>query len=128
MKIEKIKVDSKGRIVLPLGFRTTLGIKEGDYIFASIDEVNSAIIVSPLTEKKPFVMDIVMADKPGTLAKLATVLAENKVDLISSRTHSLIRQKEAAWHVICVFRGATKAKVRSALKKAGALKVDIRRA
>ncbi len=128
MMIEKLKVDSKGRIVLPFGFRTTLGIREGDYIFASIDEVNSAIIVSPLTEKKPYVMDIVMSDRPGTLAKLATVLAENKVDLISSRTHSLIRQKEAIWHVVCLFRGAKKGKVRSALKKAGAKKVDIRRA
>lgn len=128
MKMEKIKVDSKGRIVLPRTFRSSMGIKEGDFIFASLDEVHSAIIVSPITEKKQYVFDIIMGDKPGMLAKLANVLAENNVDILSSETHSLLRKKEATWHLVCLLKGTKKSKLRASLKKAGAKKINIRNA
>lgn len=119
MKIERVKLDSKGRIVLPLSFRNSLSIKENDYVYLSLNPEGNAITISTQPTEGLYELQITMSDVPGTLAKLANVLAKSKVDLISTESHSLERTKNAVWRVVCTFKGDWK-KLFKELKQNGA--------
>ncbi len=123
MQVEQLKIDEKGRIVLPAKFRDFLGVTQGDHVFASADEKTQSIIISPHAEKDIYTIRIEMGDKPGTLAKLAQVLADSKVDLVSTESHSTIRTKEAVWRIIAKFDGDFNTLIRR-LKENGALRVE----
>ena len=126
MRIERIKIDSKGRIVLPSSFRTALALDQGDVVYLSLDEQNSAIVISTKPDESLYSLVISMDDAPGTLAKLATVLAEQNVDLVATESHSLTRSKEAVWRVIAKFEGDWNKMIRE-LKKKGANKIEKRK-
>lgn len=123
MKIEKLKLDSKARLVLPQAFREFLNVKEGDFLFASLNEKSAAVILTPYHEKDLFSLDIEMSDAPGTLAKLANILAKEKLDLVSTESHSLIREKSAVWRVVCKLDKRVLASVIKKLKGQGAISV-----
>ena len=122
MKIEKTKLDSKGRVVVPKSFRDNLGLREDDLVFLSLDETNRSIILSQYAEKNIYQILIEMNDKPGTLAKLAIALHKEGVDLITTESHSVLRTKSAIWRVMCALKGKT-SELKKILKKNGALSV-----
>lgn len=126
-KLELVRIDSKGRIVLPQAFRESLRLREGDKAFLSLDEADERIIVSPGGEKNLLLMDVTMGDAPGTLARLATALAKEGVDLVSTESHSLDRSRNAVWRVLCNAGGANLETLRKSLRKAGALGVRFRK-
>lgn len=99
-KLELVKIDSKGRVVLPQAFRESLRLREGDKTFLALDEENERVIISPGGERNLTLMEIEMSDKPGTLARLATALAREGVDLVSTESHSLDRSRNAVWRVL----------------------------
>src|SRR3989339_545546 len=101
MKVEKTTLDSKGRAVIPKAFREAISLREGDPVFVSLDEKNKSIILSQYSESSVYQLTIGMGDAPGTLAKLATALFENGVDLIATESHSTLRTKGAVWRVLC---------------------------
>ncbi len=123
MKIERVKLDSKGRIVLPVSFRNILSLKENDYAYAALNEANNTITISSKPNEKLTELIIQMSDAPGTLARLAKVLGDNSVDLISTESHSQERTKNATWRVICSFSGNWQ-KLINELKQNGANKVE----
>jgi AbrB family looped-hinge helix DNA binding protein len=101
MKIEKTRLDSKGRAVIPKPFREALGLREGDPVFVSLNERNQAIMITQYSESAVYQLTICMGDAPGTLAKIATILFENGVDLIATESHSTLRTKGAVWRILC---------------------------
>lgn len=127
MKIEKLKIDSKGRIVLPYAFRETLGMREGDLVFASLDDAKTSLIISPFGEKDVYQLDIEMSDRPGTFAALLKVFSEAKVDLVAVEAHSVVRTKSAHSRVVCKLKPKSIPGLLSKLKKNGALRVAYRR-
>ncbi|MFH2106820.1 MAG: hypothetical protein ABII22_06170 [Candidatus Micrarchaeota archaeon] len=126
MQIEKLKLDEKGRIVLPAKYRDYLGLESGDSLFASLDEKNKSIILSIHSDSDTYLLSIGMGDAPGTLAKLAKVLVDNEVDLISTESHSTNRTKSAVWRVICKLDKKKITKIEKELKKEGAVSVEVR--
>ncbi len=125
-KLELVKIDSKGRIVLPQAFRESLRLREGDRTFLALDEENERIIISPGAERNLTLMEIEMGDKPGTLAKLATALAREGVDLISTESHSLDRSRNAVWRVLANTAAVKNwDKLKKRLREAGAVSVKI---
>lgn len=116
MPTQNIKVDSKGRIIIPNSFRETLGIKFGENIEAYLDKENERIILFPI-EKKTKKITFLFGDRPGALAKVASILAKNNVDLVYTSSRSLKRKKEAQWEVIADLSGAKLEKLKSDLKK-----------
>jgi AbrB family looped-hinge helix DNA binding protein len=125
MKTEKTKLDSKGRALIPKAFREAIGLKESDPVFVSLDEKNQSIILSQYAESEVYQLTIEMGDKPGALASLAKVLADNKVDLIATESHSVLRAKGALWRVLCSCKKMDREPLRKALLAHGALSVSI---
>jgi AbrB family looped-hinge helix DNA binding protein len=121
MNTQNIKVDSKGRIIIPNSFRDVLGIKFGENIVAQVDKENSRLILFPI-QKKTKKMSIILGDIPGSLSKTAVVLARNGVDLVYTESRSSKRNKEAEWFIVADFSKVDLNKLKSDLKKEKAVK------
>ncbi len=87
MKIKEIvKVDSKGRITIPLTIREALDIHEGMTVLLIADREKKEIIVSPIPERAKLVeLNLRVEDRPGVLAEVTKVLADKGVDIIATR-------------------------------------------
>jgi len=127
MKIEKLKIDSKGRIVLPHAFRETLGMKEGDRVFAAVDDAKTSIIISPFGETEVYQIEFEMPDKPGSLMSILKVLSDSSVDAVALEAHSLVRKKNAMGRIVCKIKFKKLKEVVAKLKKKGALKVSYKK-
>lgn len=126
-KSEISKVDSKGRLQIPSSFRQTLRIKEDSEVLVNLDEANQRLILTNATEKSLLMIIISMSDAPGSLARMAKVMAENGVDLVSTESRSISRGKEAEWQVICEPSSIQdKEKLKKKLLKEGAVKVNFK--
>ncbi|MEB3780572.1 MAG: ACT domain-containing protein [Desulfurococcales archaeon] len=96
------KVDSKGRITIPQTIRETLDIEPGMFMALIADLERREIIVTPIYTKGEniYEVEVTVVDKPGSLAKLTEVLAENNIDIIANRCASIMRREEASCTMI----------------------------
>jgi len=97
-----IKLDTRGRLVIPNEFREALNLKEGDDVLISLDAKTDTLTISPIYgEIKDLVkMEIEFGDTPGCLAKIAEKIAEMKIDLVLTESKSSQRGKRARWDII----------------------------
>ncbi len=97
-----IKLDTRGRLVIPNEFRETLNLKEGDEVLISLDQNTDTLIISPIYGKKINLVKIELefGDTPGCLAKIANKIADLKIDLIMTESKSSQRGKQARWDII----------------------------
>jgi len=97
-----IKLDTRGRLVIPNEFRETLDLKEGDNVLVSLDSNTNTISISPIYGKQSDLVKIKIefGDKPGCLAKIANLLADLKIDLIMTESKSFQRGTKARWDII----------------------------
>ena len=103
MKLSKIvKLDSKGRILIPLSIRTGLGLSKGMYLMIHADLDEKKAHLTPFADPKAKLVNfkITILDAPGALAKVASILAEYGIDLLSSESRTLQRGKLAEWNAI----------------------------
>lgn len=125
---EIVRVDSKGRIIIPAGFRRYLRLKPDSEVLVNLDVENSQLTITPSAELKLVSMKIGISDTPGSLAKIAKALADEGVDLVSSESRSVARGKSAEWRVTC---SAESVKDIGAIKKklmvAGAISFQVKR-
>jgi len=100
---EIVKVDSKGRVTIPLVVREALNIVEGMNLILIADTDRREIILTPLPsiEAKLYELRIEVKDVPGALAKVASRLAELGADIVISQCTS-IKRGEFAECVIVV--------------------------
>jgi AbrB family looped-hinge helix DNA binding protein len=87
MKIKEIvKVDSKGRITIPLTIREALDIREGMTVLLIADKERKEIIVSPIPERAKLVeLTFRVEDRPGVLAEITRVLADHGIDIVATK-------------------------------------------
>jgi AbrB family looped-hinge helix DNA binding protein len=97
-----IKLDTRGRLVIPNEFREILDLKEGDEVLVSLDKGTDTLTISPIYGKpKDLVkIDIEFGDTPGCLAKIAQKIAELNIDLVMTESKSSQRGKRARWDII----------------------------
>ena len=97
-----IRLDTRGRLVIPTEFRETLGIKEGDEVIMSLDTSSNTLTIAPIYGKQANLVkiEIEFGDTPGCLAKIAAKLAELNIDLIMSESRSSKRGQKARWDII----------------------------
>jgi len=97
-----IRLDTRGRLVIPNEFRETLDLKEGDEVILSLDSKTNTINISPVygNQSDLVKMEITFGDSPGCLAKIASMIASMKIDLVMTESKSFQRGKKARWFVI----------------------------
>ena len=97
-----IKLDTRGRLVIPNEFRETLNLKEGDEVLISLDQNTDTLTISPIYGKRINLVKIELefGDTPGCLAKIANKIADMKIDLIMTESKSSQRGKQARWDII----------------------------
>ena len=128
---EVVKIDSRGRIVIPRTMRRSLGLKEDAKIMMIYEDEKSEIRILPLpiTENQHIAkFSIRIRDEPGALAKIATLFGDLGISLLYGQTIVVNKGKEAEWSVI----GPLPDKPIEELKKqiidvGGAISVEIER-
>ncbi len=116
MKISEIaKIDSKGRITIPLIMRESLGLLEGMYVLLLADTESREIILTPVLPPSAELLElkVEIKDEPGALAKVATKLADLKIDMVTNRC-ATVKRGETAECLIIV--DVSKALIREASK------------
>ncbi len=99
---EIVKMDSKGRILLPSSIRNTLGLAEGMSFLLIAEPKTKEIRVLPFADHgaKLSELRVRLRDEPGALANVAGILASKGVDLLWSQSRTLRRGESAEWHAI----------------------------
>ena len=87
---------------MPSSLREAVKLSEGMYVMliADLDEKEVRIVPFADPEAKLIEFHITFSDMPGALAKAATILARQGVDLLSSESRTLRRGKSAEWVVV----------------------------
>ncbi len=95
-----VKVDSKGRILIPIHIRNFLKAKEGTEIVIIPDNEKSQVRMLPLVREKTAELKILLSDLPGSLAGIANTLSDYGMNIVMSESRTLVKGKQAEWDVI----------------------------
>ena len=97
-----VRLDTRGRLVLPNEFREALNIKEGDEVIVSLDLKTDTLTINPVygKPKDMIKIEIVFGDTPGCLSKIAKKISDMKIDLILTDSKSSQRGKKARWNIV----------------------------
>jgi len=92
-----IRLDTRGRLVIPNEFREALALKEGDEVILSLDRKTDTLKISPIYGKPTDLvrMELEFGDTPGCLAKIANKIADMKIDLVMTEPKSSQRGKKS---------------------------------
>ncbi len=93
MKIrEVVRVDSKGRITIPLAIRNALDIREGMSVLLIADPDKKEFTVTPISDEAKLVeIEFEIEDRPGALAEVASKLADLGIDMVVVRCTTIRR-------------------------------------
>ena len=95
-----VKLDSKGRVLIPIHIRKFLSVDDGTELIIVEDNDKQQVRVLPLIKDKTAEMRFNILDSPGSLAFIADTLADYKINIIMSESRTLVKGKMAEWDVI----------------------------
>ncbi|MEM0017789.1 MAG: ACT domain-containing protein [Candidatus Korarchaeum sp.] len=95
-------MDSKSRVTIPAKIRKLLGLSEGMKFIIIANTFRKEIKIIPIVELRANVyrLRIVMLDRPGVLARAASLLADENVDLLMTESRTIRRGELAEWVVM----------------------------
>jgi len=99
---EIVRVDAKGRIIIPMNFRQIFGLREGMYVQLNADLDEKELQIMPFADPNARLTEfrITLTDKPGALAEAAQALAEANVNLLSTESRTTKKDENAEWIAI----------------------------
>ena len=101
--VKILTIDNRGRIVLPLVTRKSLGITTDSQLMLVSDSETKEIRITPVgitMDEKPIKFKITMSDEPGSLAKIASIFGDLGISLMYGESVILEKSKSAIWTVI----------------------------
>ncbi|MHA1733687.1 MAG: ACT domain-containing protein [Promethearchaeota archaeon] len=99
---EILKMDSRGRIVIPKSMRKILNLDENSNVMAIADPNKQEIRIVPfLGAEDTLTVRVEMLDIPGSLSRIAGIFAELKLNLLYGQSKIIKRGEAAEWTVIC---------------------------
>ena len=94
-----VKLDSKGRILIPYHIRNQLEL-EDDVELMITNNGNRELKVFPLLKGSTAEILVSMADTPGSLAKILSVINKQNIDVMMSISKTIERGELAEWNAI----------------------------
>lgn len=104
-----VRIDTKGRIIVPSHIRDYLGLKEGTELIVA-NNGNKELRIFPLLNGSTARISVTAAETPASLPKILDVLFKNKVEILVSMTKSIDRGKLLEWTAIADTSGCGNAK------------------
>jgi len=100
-EVRILTIDNRGRIVIPMIVRKSLGLKDNSQLMLVADSETKEIKISPIGfEANFFKYRIFMKDEAGALAKIATTFGNYGISLVYGESVVLEKDKKAIWMVI----------------------------
>lgn len=126
---EILKIDGRGRIVIPRTMRKSLGLKENSQIMliADSDAKEIKMIPLPFSEEKSFIrLKITIPDTAGSLGKIANIFGEMNISLLYGETVVIKKGVDAEWNVLSpTFEVSVEELTKRLIEKGGAKKVEV---
>ncbi|MCF2142025.1 MAG: AbrB/MazE/SpoVT family DNA-binding domain-containing protein [Candidatus Lokiarchaeota archaeon] len=127
---EILKIDSRGRIVIPRSMRKGLGLKENSHIMLISNPEENELRIIPLPfseENQTFIkIRIIIQDEPGALGQVAKVFGDLNLSLLYGQEVVIKKGQEAEWNVISPFPNISLEDFKKMIiEKGGAKKVTI---
>jgi len=94
------KLDSKGRILIPIHIRKQIEAANGTEMIIIPDNEKKQARILPLIKEKTAEFKLLMNDHPGSLASIASMLSEYDIDIIMSQSSTISKGRLAEWNVI----------------------------
>ena len=94
-----VKLDSKGRLIIPFHIRDYLGLKEGNELII-VNNEKKELRIFPLINGNTAHVRIIMNDIQGSLSKIMGAISKNDVDILMSMSRTIERGKIAEWSAI----------------------------
>ena len=95
-----MKLDSKGRLLIPVHIRKNLNAKEGTEVMIINDDDTNEIKIVPLIKGRNAELKFLLTGIPDSLAMVANIMATHNINIIMSQSRTLVRGKMAEWNVI----------------------------
>ena len=83
-----VKIDSKGRVLIPFHIRDYIGIDEGMEVMV-VNNEKKEVKLLPLAKGKTAYMRILIKDLPGALASVMSDISSHGVDILMSQSKTI---------------------------------------
>lgn len=101
-----LKIDDRGRILIPQAVRDIMGLRPRSETLGTYDSEKNVFTLIPIRQGGNFVRIVFkISDQPGSLAKVANSLASSHINLVATSSTTLIPGKLAEWEVIADVSG-----------------------
>ena len=94
-----VKIDSKGRILIPFHIRNQMGLDNGQELIVT-DNEKKELKILPLIKGRTVKMKIYMNDNPGSLSRVLDMVTQNGFDVITSMSRTIEKGSLAEWSAI----------------------------
>ena len=103
---EILSLDARGRIVIPKNIRKLLDLDDHSQLMLEADSERKEMRLIPFYDvTKTVQMRIIMDDIPGSLAAIAKIFGDLKINLLYGTSRIIQRGKLAEWSVVAPFPG-----------------------
>lgn len=92
-----VKLDSKGRILIPINFRKKLGINSDTELVLMHGERNKEVRIMPLSDQATAKCTVLMSNGPGSLTNVMEVLDVLNVGVLMSESRNLLGNGTSEW-------------------------------
>lgn len=99
---EVVKVDDRGRIVIPGSTRKVMKLTSGTKLMMLVDDEKNEIKLTPFIDQNanPVQLRVLMSDTQGALAKITAAIGEMGINLLYEEAHVLRKGVQAEWQAI----------------------------
>ena len=117
-----MKIDSKGRLIVPFHIRNYLGLKEGTELIVA-NNGKKELKIFPLLNGSTARITVTAAEDPLTLHRILDVMLKNNIDILMSTSRTMDGGRTIEWSAIVDTSNCPNAEnVEDALKKTKMIK------
>ncbi len=94
-----VKVDSKGRILIPVQFRDGMGVEQGTEMIIVPDDQNNHFKILPIAKECTAELRMLLSNMPSSLASVADALSAHSFNILVSESRRM-GEDLTEWRII----------------------------